>query len=294
MNARGMVALGLTMSLFLLGGCGSGGGGGGSATGMVSMDIADAKPFIDGAQPDEIRVVFANVFVHTSGGGWVPLDLPETPLEINLLAFSDGVKTELATPTRIPAGHVTQIRFEIARAYMVFHGTPPDPNTVEEIDLDVPSGTLKTDQQIDWTLPDGGAMSLTVHFDLSRSIVLSGLEYKLKPVLHLFNNRPDEAATVCGSIDADSFVGALDPQKVVVNVLRNGVETYTLVTVPKASDTVSTDFCVYWLVPLEEGESYTFRMVNDDLATRDEVVAYPDLGAGAIVDLNGGIAITIP
>ena len=290
MNTKVMYVLCAAMSLVFLVGCGSSGGPG---TGVVSMDIADARPFIDGAQPDEIRIVFDKVYVHTSGGGWVPLDLPETPLEINLLAFSDGVKTELATATRIPAGHITQIRFEIASAKMVFYATPPDPNLEETIDLDVPSGTLKTDQQIDWTLTDGGSMSLTVHFDLSRSIVLSGEIYKLKPVLHLFNNEPDEAATVCGSIDTGSFVGDGDPQKVVVNVLRNGVETYTLVTVPKASDTGPTDFCIYWLVPLEEGESYTIRMVNGLDQMRDEVVAYPDLGAGAMVDLNGGAAILI-
>ena len=291
MNTRVIYALFCAMSLVFLGGCGSGGS---SGTGTVSMDIADARPFIDGEQPDEIRIVFDSVFVHTSGGGWVPLDLPVTPLEINLLAFSDGLKTELATPTRIPAGHVTQIRFEIRRAYMVFYGASPDPDAVVEIDLDVPSGTLRTDKQIDWTLPDGGAMSLTVHFDLSQSIVLSGQEYKLKPVLHLFNNDPGEAATICGSINAASFVGAGDPQYVVVSVLRNGVEPYTLVTVPKDLVADPTEFCIYWLVPLDAGESYTIRIVNDLDAMYEEDVAYPELETGESFDLNGGAAISIP
>jgi len=291
MNTRVIYALFFIMSLVFLGGCSSGGG---SGTGTVSMNIADAKPFIDGEQPDEIRVIFNNVLVHTSGGGWVPLDLPETPFEINLLAFSDGLKTELATPTRIPAGHVTQIRFEIREASMVFYGVPPDPDDVVEIDLDVPSGTLRTDKQIDWTLTDGGVMSLTVHFDLSQSIVLSGQEYKLKPVLHLFNNDPDEAATICGSINAASFVGDSDPQNVVVNVLWNGVETYTRVTVPKDSDVDPTEFCIYWLVPLDADESYTIQIVNNLDAMYQEVVAHPELETGESFDLNGGAAISIP
>ena len=289
MNTRVIYALFFVMSLVFLGGCGSDGGPG---TGTVSMNIADAKPFIDGEQPNEIRVIFESVSVHTSAGGWVPLAMPETPLEINLLAFSDGLKTELATPTRIPAGHITQIRFEIRRAYMVFYGVSPNPVAVVEIDLDVPSGTLKTDKQIDWTLTDGGAMSLTVHFDLSQSIVLSGEGYKLKPVLHLFHNDPDEAATICGSIDADSFVGDGDPQNVVVNVLRNGVETYTLVTVPKDSDADPTGFCIYWLVP---DESYTIRIVNGSGDMYEENV--PELETGETFDLNGvngGDPILIP
>lgn len=291
MNTRSIYALFLGMSLVFLGGCGSSGGPG---TGTVSMNIADAKPFIDGGQPDEIRIIFENVYVHTSGGGWVPLDLPETPLEINLLAFSDGLKTELATPTLIPAGHITQIRFEVSRAYMVFYGSTSATNDVVEIDLDVPSGTLKTDKQIDWTLPDGGAISLTVHFDLSQSIVLSGLGYKLKPVLHLFNNDPDEAATICGSIDAASFVGDGDPPNVVVNVLWNGVEPYTRVTVPKVSDVDPTGFCIYWLVPLDVDESYTIQIVNSGDAMYSEDVSYPELQPGGSLDLYGGISISIP
>lgn len=288
MNTRVMHAICLAMSLVLLGGCGSGGDFG-TGTGTVSMQIADAKPFIDGEQPDEIRVVFDKVLVHTSGGGWVPLDLPETPLEINLLAFHDGLKTEFATPTRIPAGHVTQIRFEIREAYMVFYGVSPNPDKVEPIDLDVPSGTLRTDKQIDWILTDGGAMNLTVHFDLSQSIVLSGQGYKLKPVLHLFNNEPDEAVTICGSIDADFFDGDEDPQNVVVSVLRNGVETYTLVTVQKDSVADPTKFCIYWLVPLDINESYTVRFDNGRDPPNEVVVKFPELGPGVIFDLNGGV-----
>jgi Domain of unknown function (DUF4382) len=283
MNMRLTYALLLVLSLTLLGGCG-GGGGSGAGTGTVSMDVADAKPFIGGAQPDELWVIFDDVQVHTSGGGWVSLGLPETPFEINLLAFSDGLKTELAVPTQVPAGHVTQIRFEISRAYMVF------PNAVEEIDLDVPSGTLKTDKQIDWTLENGGAMSLTVHFDLSQSVVQSGLGYKLKPVLHLFNNSPEEAATICGSITADSFG---DPPEVVVSVTRNEVEVsepYTVVTVEKDLEAATTGFCIYWLVPLDEGGAYHIQIDNGAGVYEEDVTP---LEPGEAFDLNTGAPISI-
>jgi hypothetical protein len=68
-----------------------------------------------GAEPDELWLVFDEVLVHGTGGGWIPLGLPETRFEINLLAFSDGLKTEFVTPTLVPAGHITQIRFVIER-----------------------------------------------------------------------------------------------------------------------------------------------------------------------------------
>ena len=297
MNAKVACGLFLVTSLILLGGCGGGGGSGSSiGTGTVSLDIADAKPFIEGAeQPDELWIVFESVFVHTSGGGWVSLDLPRTSFEINLLAFYDGRTTEFATPTLIPAGHITQIRFEISRAWMVFPN-----NSTEEIDLGVPSGTLRTDKQIDWSLPSGGAISLTVHFDLSQSIVLAGGTYKLKPVLHLFNNDPVEAATICGSITPESFVVG-DPLKVDVFVdlesARSGVtetQTYTHVTVFRESETDPTYFCIYWLVPLDADEDYNILIDNGDgVETNDYSEVVRELESGVTVELKGGEDITI-
>jgi hypothetical protein len=303
MKMRIICALLFVMSLAFLGSCGGGGDSGSAGTGTVSMDIADAKPFIDNRQPDELWVTFEDVLVHTSGGGWASLDLPDKPFEINLLAFSDGLKTELATPTRIAAGHITQIRFVISRAYMVFYAdTPGSDDEVEEIA--VPSGTLRTDKQIDWTLGNGGSMSLTVHFDLSQSIVQSNQGYQLKPVLHLFNNEPEEAATICGSISRSSFVGDDDPQTVVVRVIWNGPdgdETYTVVTVPKDPDADQTGFCIYWVVPLEqEGESYTVEIDNGFDPPYTEDVQFSDddgnelLPPGGIFDLNKGTEIDIP
>ena len=85
MNTKVIYTLFSVMSLVFLGGCGGGGDSGSSTgTGTVSLDIADAKPFIDGAeQPDELWVSFEAVRVHTSGGGWVSLDLPKTQAELS-------------------------------------------------------------------------------------------------------------------------------------------------------------------------------------------------------------------
>lgn len=291
----------LAVAVMLLFGCGgdggSGSGGGGSSpgTGTVSLDIADAKPFIAGEQPDELWLVFQEVRIHKSGGGWVSMDLPYTPLEINLLAFSDGQTTQLVTPTLVTTGHITQIRLVISRAYMVFYGNPQE---IVEIDLDVPSGFLRTDKQCDWWMEDGWALDYTVHFDLSKSIVeTGGGEYKLKPVIHLFDNNPQEAARIYGNIDSGSFVGG-PPEDVVITVIWNGSEseTYTKITVARGSKTEATRFCVFWLVPLALNESYTVQIdngVDSYEETVEHTVEYPELGPGDSFDLNNGDNIEI-
>jgi hypothetical protein len=128
--------------------------------------------------------------------------------------------------------------------------------------------------------------------------VLAGGIYKLKPVLHLFNNDPIEAATVCGSVTPDSFVG-VDPQKADVTVTWFESEAdvvgqpFTYVTIPKQSDTVPTDFCVYWLVPLDAGESYNIA-IDNGVHVYEEIVANPDLESGVTLQLNKGVTIIIP
>jgi hypothetical protein len=163
-----------------------------------------------------------------------------------------------------------------------------------EIGLDVPSGTLRTDKQIDWTLGGGGAISLTVHFDLSQSIVQVGEEYKLKPVLHLFDNDAQDAAAIRGSIAASTF--GEPPKDIIITVVRNwsdGSETYTVVTVGRDPAKDPTEFGIYWLVPLEEGETYAIQFSKDGEGVYTEDVGPSDLDTepGVPLELNSGAAI---
>ena len=122
MKRRVLYLVMFTAVLTFLVGCGGGSGGssvGGSGT--VSMSVTDAKPVIPG-DPTELWIIFEEVRGHKSGGGWVTLPLPETPLRINLLAFQEGAKTHLVPPVRLDSGHYTQLRFEVSRAYMVVNG----------------------------------------------------------------------------------------------------------------------------------------------------------------------------
>lgn len=279
--------------LFLIG-CGDGGGGSPVSTGTLSMDITDAKPVIPG-NPQELWISFEEVLAHKSGGGWVSLPLPEEPFTINLLAFNDGTTTELVTPVKLSTGKYTQLRFVISRAYMVVSGV------ASEIDLGVTSGALKTDKNFDFEVVTDLAVNITVDFDLSQSIVVTGdNEYKIKPVLHI--NKTQEAATICGSIEPLD-VGE-DPYDVTVTVTRNfGVESsiYTVVTVARDSEADSAQFCIFWLVPLVVNDIYANDIYTVDIEQNGAVVYTEDvssdqdqLGAGVTFYLNEGSDIILP
>jgi len=252
MKTRVMCVALFAVVLMLVGGCGGGSGGssdGGSGT--VSMSVTDAKPVIPG-DPTELWITFEEVRAHKSGGGWVTLPLPETPLSINLLAFSDGNTTDLVPPVQLDSGQYTQLRFEVSRAYMVINGSGV------EIDLDVPSGFLRIDKNFTFDVPDGQAVDLTVDFDLSQSIVVSGSvppEYKLKPVLHLVETQ--QGATIHGKIDQTTFGSSTEAVVTVIwdqDASRTetvGDEEYTRVTVTKSPGTNPTEFSIFWLVPNE-------------------------------------------
>ena len=299
MKTKSVYTLFLIMVLSLLLGCSGGGGSGGDANtgyGTISMEITDAKPFIDGdEQPDELRLVIEEVLIHQSGGGWQSLELPEYPFEINLLAYYNGETTQLVPPSLIPEGRITQIRMVISSAYMVFPGGRTD------IDLDVPSGKLRTTNNFDYWINVNDALSIIVHFDLSQSVVQTGPnEYKLKPVLKLFNNDLVRAAKICGSITGDSFSDPLEDM--LVTVIWNGPygnEPYTRVWVEKDPDPDkdNTDFCIYWIVPLSEHdgfrESYLVQITYDDVTYDIETILFPELEPGETYQISGGVPIEI-
>jgi len=261
MKTRLMCVALLAATLMLVGGCGGGSGGSSDGgTGTLSMNATDAKPAIDG-NPTEVWITFEEVRAHKSGGGWVTLALKEKPLSINLLAFSDGTTTELVPPAQLESGQYTQLRSEVSRAYMVIGGT------AHEIDLDVPSGFLRIDKNFTFDVPDGGAVDLTVDFDLSQSIVDEGNgTYKLKPVLHLVET--DGAATIEGTIKDATFG---DSSQVEVTVIwdenKSGTvdpypvdQVYTKVVVTQEPANADTPFSIFWLVP---GQYYIVEVRQD-------------------------------
>jgi hypothetical protein len=263
-------------------GCGGGGSssGGSASTGTIVIGVTDAKPMLP-AGTEEVLITFFEVSVHRPGGGWITLPLAQTPYTIDLLQFSDGTTTDLVPPVQLLSGKYTQIRIGVTDASIKIND--------DYYPVEIPSENLKTDKQFDFEVLGGGAVDLTVDFDLSQSIVVTGSNtYKLKPVLHI--NETQEAATIQGRIDPSSF-GASSLAFVTVHLdkdrsggVSSGDEIYTEVIVTKTSATDPTEFQIFWLVP----DQYYVVSVDVDGAEFTEALDSNDTQSGAIFSLNDG------
>jgi len=273
------------VAVVLLGaGCGSGDG---SGAGTVAISLADAKPQLP-VDTEQVLVTFDEVSVHKAGGDWVSLPMADTPFSVDLLQFSDGASTQLVPPVELDSGLYTQVRLILADNQA---GQDPVNCLVTEggqkIPLTVPSGFLRTDKNFEFEVEGGAAVDLTVHFDLSRSIVAQGNgRYHLKPVLHL--QETAEAARIQGRIAASSF-GASDEAAVTVTVLGE-TEPYTSVVVEKAPSVDPVPFTIYWLVP---SVSYDVEIEVEGRLPYTETVDASDLGPGETFVLNGGLPIEL-
>jgi len=234
-------------------GCGGGSGDSSSSSGTISMNITDAKPVLPVADVESVTITFDEVSVHKSGGGWVTLPAVQQPYTIDLYQFSDGTKTQFVPPVQLESGKYTQVRIGVTSATIKIK----DRNDL--LVLEIPSENLKTDKNFEFNVEGGGAVDLTVDFDLSQSIVATGSgTYQLKPVLHLVDTA--EAWTIKGNIQSSSFGNPPDQKEAVVIVYRDlgtigvfdtGVdEEYTRLSVQKGISTL-TVFSVFWLVPEE-------------------------------------------
>ncbi|HSB31495.1 MAG TPA: DUF4382 domain-containing protein [Candidatus Sulfobium mesophilum] len=259
------------------------GGGGGTATfssGTLSVEITDAKPVL----PTGVAQVFVTideVSVHSSGGQWVSLSMAQTPFTMDLLQFTSGRTTQLVPPATLAPGKYTQLRLGVQSAMIVT-------DTGQQLPVTIASGDLKTDKNFNFDVTGGGAVTLTVDFDLSQSLIVTGSGgYKLKPVLHLVNTA--EAATITGSINVAAY--GFDQAVVIVTQdsdnsgnLTPGDEEYTRLVVAKAQSD-PTPFSIYWLVP---GQSYIVEVQIGGITVYSQAVAKTALPAGAVYPLNNG------
>lgn len=235
-------------SFLMITACGGGGGGDSTGSGEVTMSITDAKPVLpEGAE--HLLITFEEVLVHKAGGGWISLPLAESPYTIDLLQFINGKTTELVPPVSLESGKYTQIRIVVSKATI---GIKDEFDEVNDFEVTIPSENLKTDKNFIFDVKGGGAVDITVDFDLSKSLVvtdeLGTPSYKLKPVLHIVKTL--EAATIIGWIDDTSFIDSYDA-RVTVSVYNPEIEEYTKIDVSQSA-TNPTKFSIFWLVPYEE------------------------------------------
>lgn len=184
--------------LFLvLAACGPGGDGGSryGGSGTLALSLTDAST-------DQYRAIYITideVQIHLGGNensaaNWVTLQMPQSPLTLDLLQLANGVRENLGLAT-LPAGDYTQMRMIIGRApdssinlisqahpyanYLIDQG-----NTVRE--LKIPSG-FKTGVKIvnGFTIQAGETTELILDFDACRSVVQAGTSgnWHLKPTI---------------------------------------------------------------------------------------------------------------
>jgi hypothetical protein len=279
-------------SLFLmLSACGGGGGVDSIGYGELALAITDAKPSLPG-DPTNFYVTITEVWAHGKGG-WVQLEMSQSPYTIDLLQFSNGETTELVPPVLLRSGKYTQIRLvlEEGGARIIFDndGVP------EEHTVVIPSENLKTDKNIDFDVEINKAVDLLIDFDLSQSLIVTDdgsgtLSYKLKPVLHIVDFF--EAATINGTIAQGSFVAGKNAivTAYVYNPDISGYEEYTKIEVSD-SGSPTTNFSIFWLAP-DRGYRVEVDLDPDSAGYNyDENVDEGDLEPGEIWNLKGGAPI---
>jgi hypothetical protein len=277
-NVKRTFLLAILACVVILSACG---GGGGSSSGTLSMAITDAKPAIP-AGIAQLLVTVDEVSVHRSGGGWTSLPLAQTPFTLDLLEFSDGNATKLVPQVTLTSGKYTQLRLGIQSAMII-----TDSGT--QIPVAIASSDLKTDKNFDFEVTGGGAVVLTVDFDLSQSLVATGSnQYQLKPVLHIV--KTTEAATIAGSI-SDATFGTESQATIIVtqdndnsNTISPGDMEYTRLLVDKGSSD-PTHFSIYWLVP---DQAYIVQVQIGGSTVYSEAVPAASLPPAAVFDLNSG------
>jgi hypothetical protein len=288
MMRKRSILIGLALAMAgLLSGCGGDGGSSSGSSGTVSMNITDAKPVLPATGVESVSITFDEVSVHKSGGGWTTLATATRPYNIDLYQFSNGTRTQFVPPVQLESGKYIQVRIGVASGTIRISGV--------DHQLEIPSSNLKTDKNFEFNVVGGGAVDLTVDFDLSQSIVLTGSgTYKLKPVLHL--NTTSEAATVQGTINFGSSTQAT----IIVTWDKNGDgnlqsasdqtpdEEYTRLRV---QSTDPAPFKVFWLVP---NQGYFIQILlgdplNPDRDTGRIYVPASSLPPGAVYNLGNSI-----
>lgn len=197
-------ALSLAAASVVLVSCGSA-----TSTALIRLNITDAPIASD--EVAAVYVAFSKVEVNVAEdgaqdeGSWVSVPADDT-YEYELLSLSNGLNAALGQ-VELPGGsQINQIRFTVASIDLV--------RTADVVDGDVASAprtavslasdTIKVVNAFD--VPFSGDLSVTVDFDVRKSLVLASSGYVMTPVLRAVVE--GEAGTITGSATAGMMVFA--------------------------------------------------------------------------------------
>ena len=175
--------------------------GGSDAT--VQFDITDAPVASDSVK--EVYVTFSSLEINESAGGsgWtsVPID---TEHEYELLSLTNGISSALGSVEMEGGTRINQIRFGIGKLELV---TAADAASGARTPVTLSSNTgLKIVNSFD--VPRSGEVTVIVDFDVRKSLVDSGTDYKMKPVLRAIVE--NEAGEIHGTAPAGYVVFAYE------------------------------------------------------------------------------------
>jgi hypothetical protein len=202
--------------------CGSGGGGsssGGGGVGTLSLSLTDAST----DRYKAVYVTITDIQVHQPGGNennpnsWYSVDMPRTPMTVNLLDLVNGVREDLGL-VDLEAGAYTQMRLIIGQTperngtINILSQPHPYANYVVDLnddyhELKVPSGSQSGYKIIGgFDINTNSTTELILDFDANRSVVEAGNsgQWLLKPTVKV--KYPDEDALIEGRV-TDSTAG---------------------------------------------------------------------------------------
>jgi len=247
----------------VLGGCSKNDSTTGGATGRVSMHLTDAP-----GDFEQVNLVITEVSIRAEGAdtsAWETLKSDSATFD--LLQLRNGVFTQLAIAD-VPAGHYSQIRLLLGAGSTVVVDGVTHP-------LIVPSGMQSGLKLVgNFDVPAGGAVDVTLDFDASRSIVLTGSDkYILKPVVRVIVNR---------SVSTGAITGHLLPEGVAASVFAIAASETLQTTSPAANGH-------FTLSSLAAG-SYSVA-VHPDSGYRDTTLTNVSVTAGSTTDV-GDVQLT--
>ena len=253
---------------------------GGSST--LFVRVTDARPALPSGT-EAVFITFEEFYVHLEGGDWISLELVDSPYAIDLLELHSGKTSQLVKPAKLEAGNYDWIRATVSSVAVLSGGV--------FYSVALPPGSLSIDKEFFFRLERGKTLDLTIDFDLSQSLSVSGApathSYKLDPVLHI--NPTTEAASIKGEIAAETFVEHRSVEAVLSVFLdrdhsgdfSEGDEEYTRIVV----DQDKPKFATFWLVP-EQGYIVRVEMDGSEPSEFEQFVFPADLQKGATFQLN--------
>jgi hypothetical protein len=192
------------LAAVLLAGCGSGGGGsssgGSGGVGTLSLSLSDAST----DRYKAVYVTITDIQVHQPGGNennpnsWYSVDMPASPMTVNLLELVNGVREDLGI-VDLEAGPYTQMRLIIGQtperngAINILSQAHPYANYVIDLndvyhELKVPSGSQSGYKIVGgFDINANSTTELVLDFDANRSVVEAGNsgQWLLKPTVKI-------------------------------------------------------------------------------------------------------------